>query len=209
MDEPTDASTDHRDERPATDGAHPRVRRRRWPFAIVGFGALVVAALVLGAFPLFINPAVDTPEAVDAIVVLQGGGERYDPGVALLEQGYADVIWFSDPGRSTDPFTANQYCNSKNALRIPDGTTQICHDPDPNTTQGEVRAIADAARANGWERIIMIASTDQVSRARMLLERCWDGEILMVNVDHDQRAAIRAVYEWGATIKAHTLKRGC
>ncbi|MDH3707821.1 MAG: YdcF family protein [Acidimicrobiia bacterium] len=176
--------------------------------AFIGL-AVVVVVLLVASFPLFVDPDVDEPRPVDAVVVLAGGGNREDPAVSLVEQGYADVVVFSDPGRATLDFTANQYCNSRNALRVPEGVEQICFDPDPGTTQGEVRAIADLARERGWSSVIVVASTDQVSRARRLLERCWDGEIVMVGVDNDQPVPVRVAYEWGATIKSYTVNRGC
>lgn len=176
---------------------------------MLGLALVVVVGLAVASIPLFVDPDVDEPRAVDAVVVLAGGGNREDPAVSLVEQGYADVVMFSDPGRADLQFTANQYCNSRNALRVPEGVEQICFDPDPGTTQGEVRAIAAMAAERGWTSVMMVASTDQVSRARRLLERCWDGEIVMVGVDHDQPVPLRIAYEWGATLKSYTISRGC
>jgi len=184
-------------------------RRGKALVALIAVLGMVVLALAVLSIPLFVDPDVDEPRAVDAVVVLAGGGNREDPAVSLVEQGYADVVVFSDPGRGTLQFTANQYCNSSNALRVPEGVEQICFDPDPGTTQGEVRAIAVMAEERGWTSVMMVASTDQVSRARRLLERCWDGEILMIGVDHDQPVPVRIAYEWGATLKSYTVSRGC
>ncbi|MDH3704437.1 MAG: YdcF family protein [Acidimicrobiia bacterium] len=181
----------------------------RWGKALLAALAVVVLGMAVASVPLFVNPDVDEPRAVDAVVVLAGGGNREDPAVSLVERGYADVVVFSDPGRGSLPFTANQYCNSRNALRVPEGVEQICFDPDPGTTQGEVRAIAALAEERDWTGVMMVASTDQVTRARRLLERCWDGDIVMIGVDHDQSLPIRIAYEWGATLKSYTVNRGC
>jgi len=170
---------------------------------------LVVVVLVVASFPLYIDPDVDEPRAVDAVAVLAGGGNREDPGVSLVEQGFADVIVFSDPGRGSLQFTANQYCNSRNALRVPRHVEQICFDPSPGTTQGEVRQLAELATERNWTSLMVVASTDQVTRARRLLKRCWDGEIVMIGVDHDQAMPIRVGYEWGAALKSYTISRGC
>ena len=51
-------------------------------------------------------------------------------------------------------------------------------------------------------------STDQVTRARMLFERCWDGEMAFIGVDHQQPLPVRAVYEWAALTKA-LINTGC
>ena len=66
----------------------------------------------------------------------------------------------------------------------------------------------DLAPEHGWETVVVVASTDQITRARRLIERCWDGDARFTGPDHDDPWPIRALYEWGAGIKA-TLLRSC
>ena len=68
--------------------------------------------------------------------------------------------------------------------------------------------LRDLAEDEGWESVVVVASTDQITRARRLIERCWGGEVQMIGPGHQQAWPLRAVYEWGAAIKA-TLVRGC
>ncbi len=166
--------------------------------AVAGFGWLT--------WSWFLSPAVaEDLTAADAIVVLAGGGDRTEMGADLANQGLAPVVVFADPGRDSSAITANPYCNGRSALEA----DVVCFDPHPAKTQGEARMAALLADERGWDNIIVVASTDQVTRAQRLLGRCYDGAAQMVGVDHDSWPLVRAAYEWGATAKAHTIKRGC
>ncbi len=68
--------------------------------------------------------------------------------------------------------------------------------------------MAELAEQQGWDRLVVVASTDQITRARMLFERCWDGDLAFVDVSHSQPAIIRVVYEWAGMAKA-LVNTGC
>ncbi|MDQ3641417.1 MAG: YdcF family protein [Actinomycetota bacterium] len=87
-----------------------------------------------------------------------------------------------------------------------------CPRPDPDTTRGEARVIAALAREQGWRRVIIVTSSYQVSRARLLLERCLDGEVLAVRAQPELSAlawARRVGHEWLAWTYAMTIARRC
>lgn len=169
---------------------------------------VAVAALVflLLTNRWFLSPAVAAnPIPADAIIVLAGGGDRTSKGAELAAKGLAPVIVYADPGRDTGSVTANRYCNGRESLPV----EIICVDPQPAKTQGEARAAMTLAEQRGWENLIVVSSTDQVTRARRLLNRCGEATLQMVDVEHASSPIKRAVYEWGATLKSVTTKRGC
>lgn len=172
---------------------------------------LCLAALILIVGVLtdrwFVHPRVDEPGTADAIFILGGGGDRAAFAIDLVRDGVAtDVVFASVYVEEQGVWAAP--CNSSRPDGVPDETTFRCFEPDPATTRGEARLLGDLAETEGWTSVVVVVSTDQITRARRLIERCWDGEIRMTGPDHDQTWPLRAVYEWGAGIKA-TLIRSC
>jgi uncharacterized SAM-binding protein YcdF (DUF218 family) len=85
----------------------------------------------------------------------------------------------------------------------------ICFTPRPATTRGEARAAASLAAAHGWHRLIVVADISQVSRARLLFDRCTRAKLIVVGVSNRSSDLASVVaYEWAATIKA-LIWRGC
>lgn len=169
---------------------------------------MVAAAMVLFAassYRLFLEPSVDAPTPADAVVMLGGRGPRGDEALKLLNEGYADTVAFSAPYDEDTGVWDMKPCNP--GLQPVDGQV-VCFEADPATTQGEVRAIVDLAAERGWTHIIVVASKDQVTRGRILFDRCWEGDADFVGVSPPD-PLFRLAYEWGATVKALTIKRGC
>ena len=154
------------------------------------------------------HPRVDDPGQADAIYVLGGGGERVPYAVDLARLGVATEVVFASVFVEAQGVWSARPCNSVRPERVPDEVVFRCVQPDPLTTRGEAQMLAELADAEGWRTVVVVASTDQVSRARRLIDRCWDGDTRMVAVDHSQPWPVRAVYEWGASLKA-TIQRGC
>lgn len=181
------------------------VTRRRWI-------ALGIAALVLLVGLLtnrwFVNPATDDPGTADAIFVLGGGGNRVQYAVDLVRRGVAEHAVFASSYVEDERVWAARPCNTRRPPDVPDTAVFECFEPDPGTTRGEAQLLRDLAEERGWETVVVVVSTDQVTRARRLIERCWDGEIRIVDVDHHDPWWRRAIYEWGAGLKA-TVVRGC
>ena len=190
-----------------------RARRVRAPWRLLA--AVLVVLLVVGtvlSWHWFVRPDVDEPIAADAIVVFGGAGRRFERGVDLAEQGLADVIVISDPIDPTERYTRfGWFCRNRgNRPGYPVHDYEaLCFDPETDTTRGEARYVAALAEERGWERINLVTSTDQALRARMLLERCWDGEIASITVPTDEFRPARVAYEWAATARAAVLRRDC
>jgi uncharacterized SAM-binding protein YcdF (DUF218 family) len=186
------------------------VSARRWrlgarQIVALGLAVAVVFWLVVAGW-LFVSPSSDQLRPVDAVVVFAGGGPRADQGVELIEQGLADTIVFFSAWVEDLDLWAVAFCNAR-SVEVPGHV--MCFEPDPQTTQGEARGLARLAETNDWDEVVVVVSTDQVWRARLLVGRCWPGEVLVSAVDHDQSALYRMVYETGASLEAVTFKRGC
>ena len=97
---------------------------------------------------------------------------------------------------------------------MPIGTTPvhvICFIPNPETTQGEARAVTGLANTHNWHRIIVVSGTPQTTRARLRFARCYHGTLLFDPVSPGGISSWvhNDIYEWGALAKALTIQRGC
>lgn len=140
------------------------------------FGALLALVVVIGAagWPVYVHPQIDPLRRADAIVVLGGTAyERFDVGLELAERGYAPTLLIS---RSTGPddHEMDRYCAAHFEFTV------SCFIPDPWTTEGEAQEIRRRARQFGWRHIIVVTYTPHVSRARYIVQKCFDGEVTMV-----------------------------
>ncbi|MFD4368323.1 YdcF family protein [Rhodococcus sp. NPDC058521] len=182
---------------------HARTRgriRRRVLVALV----LVAAGLVMAAgWPVYVRPHVDPPEQADAIFVLGGDDAQRRESLALqlAEDGFAPRVVFSDP-----------YRGDKHLERICRGTYAFevsCFRPDPVTTRGEARELRDLARAEGWDRVIVVTYDPHVSRARDIVEECWSGEVLMVSSGSVSVAATAWNYMYQSAGYVRSVFQGC
>jgi uncharacterized SAM-binding protein YcdF (DUF218 family) len=149
-----------------------RSRLRQWLLRI-GLGLLVI--WLLGCYLVLVEPTVNKPARVDAILVLgpPDVDGRAEAGYALARANYAGTVVVSV--QSDRQQQLKSACRNQNS-----GYQVICFQPDPGTTRGEAREIGKLARAHHWSSIIVITSTYHVSRARMIIERCMPGTVLMV-----------------------------
>lgn len=156
----------------------------------------------------FVSPSVDSPRSADAIVVLGGEGNRSRVARNLVADGVADEVWISSLWIPPADFWDETACKPPGrGWPIPDAAVE-CFEASGGDTRGEARAIAEIAQREGWTSIAVVATTDQVTRARRLIERCYDGEILMVDTSHPDPLLLRIIYEWGAGLET-TIRRGC
>ncbi|WP_067671360.1 YdcF family protein [Nocardia miyunensis] len=145
--------------------------RARWVVLVV---IVLLAGTVAALWPVYVRPQVDSPARADAILVLGGAHDgREELGLRLAREGYAPRVLFSDPYEHSP--LMNRICHGGYRVEVD------CFDPDPRTTLGEGRALAERARAGHWRRVIVVTFTPHVSRARYVLGKCWGGEILMVD----------------------------
>jgi uncharacterized SAM-binding protein YcdF (DUF218 family) len=77
-------------------------------------------------------------------------------------------------GRDERWQAANRLCTSRQRFKV------VCPRPDPDTTRGEARMVAILAERRGWRSVVVVTSTYHARRARLLLRRCFDGQLQVV-----------------------------
>jgi uncharacterized SAM-binding protein YcdF (DUF218 family) len=148
------------------------VRERR---ATTSISALVVAALVIlvvaAGYPVYVRPQIDPLRKADAILIVGGADPlpRYRYGFELVGQGWAPHLVVSDPDRQLGKACAATHV----------GFTVECFVPDPRTTLGEARELRRLASERHWRTVIVVAYPPHISRARFIMERCFDGALIM------------------------------
>jgi uncharacterized SAM-binding protein YcdF (DUF218 family) len=162
--------------------------------------------LTLATGRLFVWPATDRPQGVDAVVLFAGGrGERLLAAERLMAEGLAPNLVIPN-GMAPEWPAGNRACSDALPYEV------HCPRPEPDTTRGEARVIASLAQQQGWKRVMVVTSSYQLSRARLLLGRCLDGEVLAVPAQ-PQLSALewvqRVGHEWLGWIRAKTIMRRC
>jgi uncharacterized SAM-binding protein YcdF (DUF218 family) len=169
------------DPAPARRGGVVSFPRRRWILptliVLISLGLLIG----IGGDRLYLHPRVDplgAGERLDAVVALGGRSESALYAQSLVQRGVAPVLVLSDPypypGQEGVP--VQQACASH-----PTAYRLICFAPDPSTTRGEAREIETLAKANHWSRVAVVSPIFHVSRARLLVRRCYrTGTLLML-----------------------------
>jgi uncharacterized SAM-binding protein YcdF (DUF218 family) len=172
-----------------------RLRRR----ILVG---VVVLALTFAALTarVLIWPAQGMPSHVDAIVMLAGPGGREAVALRLARERHAPVLVVS----------LGQHGYSGPCPAPVPGARLICFEPDPGNTRGEAEFTARLAVKYHWHSVVLVTTAEQDSRARMLLRRCFGGEVYVVTAPQPLSTVPREIlYGWGALLKALTLVRAC
>jgi uncharacterized SAM-binding protein YcdF (DUF218 family) len=135
---------------------------------------VLLMAIVIAGLPVYVRPQIDRLRHADAILVLGGPVySRYSFGIDLGWQAWAPTVVISIPN-PTDPWLTN-YCNT---LHPP--LNVRCFIPDPPTTKGEARELRHLAANYGWRTVIVVTFRPHISRARFILERCFDGSLIMI-----------------------------
>jgi len=174
--------------------AGPNRRRRRWRAAAVALAAVIV---IVGAATarLFVWPPRGMPAHVDAIVMLNGQGNRLDTALWLAWNHRTPTVVIS---RGSPQWGHGSVC----APTIP-GVKFICFVPNPETTRGEAEFAGELAKRHRWHSIALVTTTPQNTRARLRVGRCFSGKIYVVDAALPKYEwPYEIAYEWGATIKA-------
>jgi hypothetical protein len=194
----------HRGERDRgeRDRGEPRGHRRiRWRYVAVAM-TILLAGFGFATARMFLWPQPGMPARVDAIVMLNGPGDRLHTTLALAWAHRAPVVVIA---RGSHYWGHGSVCAPK--IR---GVRFICFDPDPSTTRGEAEFAGRLARRYGWHSIAVVATTPQDTRARLRLDRCFAGRIYVINTAIPLSAWPAAIaYEWAAMLKAEFLQRSC
>ncbi|HEY5244786.1 MAG TPA: hypothetical protein VIJ60_03895 [Acidimicrobiales bacterium] len=174
-----------------------RPRRRRRRTILLGVVAVLVVAYVVVTVVFFVSPDFGTVSRPQAVVVLGGYGDRFAHGLAVARADHVDTVELSTG-------------NTEAACPKVTGIDLHCFAPHPASTQGEARAIAAMAEQHHWDRLLVVAGTTQVTRARLRIGRCYGGQMAFTGVDpagpfqwirdvvYDQVAMAKAVlWQWG------------
>lgn len=185
-------------------GRHRLVRRNVTRVVLVSVVALIIIGLATAL--LFVWPPESAPVRADAVVIFAGGrGERLARAEGLMADGLALNLVVPN-GTAPEWPAGNRACSEDRSYEL------CCPVPDPDTTQGEARATAALAEAKGWSRVIVVTSSYQVTRADLLLGRCFHGETQRVRAQPELSPfdwAKRVAHEWLAWSHAMTIERGC
>jgi len=177
--------------------------------AMVGGGVAALLAFVLIGLPLYVYPAHDEPRDVDAVFVIgPPSDQRMEIAESMLEAGQADALVVSiedGPGLPEWMDAAIAACTEPRDYPV------YCAQPDPFSTRGEARWIARLADENDWESIAIITVGHHMSRTRVIMERCLNGDqvYLVAPAPMTPRyMAYQYVYQTAAFVKV-AFERGC
>lgn len=171
---------------------------RRVLIAEAAVVALLVAFVIAG-LPLYVFPHTDEPtKKADAVFVL---GPPSQPRLAyaeqLMDEGYAKTLVLSiKPQRTAADRVAA--CDDERDYRVK------CFVADPNTTQGEAQQLRNLAEANDWTHVIVVTFRSHITRARVIMERCYPGDLEMVAAPkryHPIEWIREYLYQSGAFVK--------
>jgi hypothetical protein len=139
--------------------------------------AVILIVLVVAGLPIYVRPQTDRLRHADAILILGGPDyRRYPFGLELGSQGWAPNVVVSNPHGADDPWLTKFCATPQTRFKL------HCFTPDPPTTKGEGRALRLMASQHGWRTIIVVTLRPHVSRARFILEHCFDGDLVMVPI---------------------------
>lgn len=183
---------------------------RWWRPLVAAVAILVVAALTWLAVcvAVVMHPDVDARGPVDAAYVLGPVETRIEEVTAVMGTGVAPVLLATTSvnARTGEAF-ATAHCDT-----VTPSHRVECVLPEPYTTRGEARVLAERVDEHGWARVAVLTSTPHAARARMMVERCTDAEVLVWTVGDEARGvrgwAAAFVYQSAAWVKAQ-LVRGC
>jgi uncharacterized SAM-binding protein YcdF (DUF218 family) len=200
-------------------------RSRRIVLVLV---VVLVLAWAGAGYRLYVRPRVDPVSAqvpADAVLALGGDVRGAWDAYRLVRTGAARTLVLSNPYHDPSPIAA--LCDDASTQvplpppgRAPDPVPvpiqipvpTICFVPAPSTTQGEAQELGRLAEARGWQHVIVMAPAFHLSRARMIVGRCYDGELAMVPYPERYPLALWAyefAYQTGGFAKALMVKRGC
>ncbi|MDN4475400.1 hypothetical protein QQX09_05960 [Demequina sp. SYSU T00192] len=176
---------------------------------------IVIVMLVVGAvafvagLPLYVFPAHDEPRAVDAVYVIGPPTEaRMELAEEMVADGLTDTIIVS---LDDDPDIRRRWDEATAVCEEPQDFTVYCSMPDPFTTRGEARWMRDLIEENGWDAVGVVTMAPHLTRTRVIMERCWDGDLAYLD-SHETMSpfvwAYQYLYQTAALIKVG-LEDGC
>jgi hypothetical protein len=153
-----------------------------------------------------VRPQIDQLRHADAILILGGAYySRYALGFDLAMRGWAPNLVVSNPSGADNPDLTELCATPHTEFAL------HCVIPNPPTTKGEARELRRLASQYGWRTVIVVTFRPHISRARFILEHCFDGDLVMVASPADisvPRYAFEYVYQTAGYLRA-VLQSGC
>lgn len=138
---------------------------------------LAMLWIFVGVF-VFVAPISSEPKRADVVFVLAPAYDRVTYAEHLMNKGYAETLVISaSPSDEGKPLPS--ICQEKRAYPV------VCFSPDPITTQGEARALKRLSEEYAWKGAVVITAQFHVTRTRVLFERCYNGELSVVEHGQD------------------------
>lgn len=170
-------------------------------------GTIAIAGLTAARAVLY--PQVETPDRVEAIVVVAGtNDDRYIYARHLAEIGVADRILASQPfpgGSSALAATIDGFCEDSPVVARDGRRIQIeCFQPDVITTEGETTAATRITRERGYESLLVVTYWGHVSRVRIYFGQCFDGPVYVTDTPRPTQLSrtYALLHETGGYFKA-------
>lgn len=180
--------------------ATARSRRRILVAGLSVFAASLAAWLVFVITVIGHPDVTDRPHKADAIVVLGPSNQRVPEAVALARSlGVSHLV-----------LSIGDFPEQVSTCQQP-GLQVTCFVPQPYETVGEAEEIGRLAAQHGWHSLIVMTSTPQISRARVLIERCYAGDLQMVRTAESlswTKWVGEAFYQSAAFVKV-SLRQSC
>ena len=131
----------------------------------------------------------DEPFHADAVVVLQGSDTRLPVGHRLVQEGYAPLLVVS---RGSKTELEARLCGDNPDVRV------LCF--QATSTREEARFIGHLAEERNWQRLDVVTSHFHVFRARLILRRCYHGELRMIGAPQSARRLPKEVVKESAKL---------
>lgn len=153
----------------------------------------------------FIWPTTSDPHQADAVIILSGDhGERLPQALRLMNLGVAPTLVFDG---TLDRAMENDLCRGGS---VP--YEVLCLRPQPDSTRYEARAAARLAKSRQWRTLVVVTSTQHITRSSFLFRRCFGGRLEMVAGRPALSAGERVrnvAHEWLGMAYALTIGHGC
>jgi len=175
--------------------------------SVISFLVVVAAvAYGFGIWLFLLHPQDGLPRKADAVFVLAGGRSRLPVALDLMARKVAPTLVVSEDSLSSDP-ARYQLCHGPR----PKSYTLICRTAAPFSTRGEARVIGGLIEAKTWTEVVVVTSRYQLYRARVLIDRCTNGNLAMRATDRDRwwRKALAIPLEYAKLLRADIFQRGC
>ena len=179
------------------DRRHEPSRAKRRIFAAV---VVVVVVFAAATARLIVWPTQGMPASVSAIVMLAGPGNRLPTALQLAREHRAPVLVVS---RGSHGYGGP-------CPPAPPGVKLICFEPDPGNTRGEAEFVGRLAKRYRWSSVVLVASRPQATRARVLMGRCFNGQVYVITASLPLGSwPYEIAYGWGALVKALVMYSAC